>query len=230
MVGRIRYVRERGRISSEMEYICGITVLAVTFCEPKKRTSQAVGRRVEKVERIFRKAGVTRVILPADFPHAQWLKQVQAVDSLNLYRCAADLLTLNLLARRGIAPHAARVALAGSRLCPELCEAARRLCCTVRELRIDVPGEEGELFAQRLQREVGLPVLPVSADADVTVSFGPTDRRADLSLWGKEPGLNGVRLKAKDIELPPEIEQPVLALLWEQGRLRRESLRVVNIP
>ena len=229
MVGRIKYVRGRGRLCSEIEYLYGLTLLSVTLCEPDGLRPRKLERRLEKAERIFRTAEVARVILPSGFPHADGLKQVQPVETLTFYRCMADLLALDLLARRGIDPRSAKVALAGPRLCPELCDAAKRLCRTVREVRIDVPGEDGELFSQLLQREFGLPVLPRTAAADVTVSFGPAVPAADLDLWGKEPGLNGVRLRAKGLELPPEIEQPVLALLWERGSLRRDGVDVVNV-
>ena len=39
--------------------------------------------------------------------------------------------------------------------------------------------------------------------------------------------LEGFRFPA---ELPEEIEQPMLALLWERGRVRRETLQVINLP
>lgn len=230
MVGRVKYVQGRGRSHSEIEYLHGLAILSVTLCAPEGLRVQKLERRMEKVERIFRKAEVTRVILPLGFPHADRLKQVQAVDTLNFYRCMADLLALDILKRRGMDLRRARVALVGPRLYPELCEAAKRLCQVVREVRIDVPGEDGERFAQLLQREFGLPVMPQTSTADVIVSFGPTAATVDLNLWGKEPHLNGVRLNAKNMDLPLEIEQPVLALLWEQGRLRRESIQVVNTP
>lgn len=226
MVGMVRYRREKGRGEAETERFWGLTFLTATLYEPEGLRPGPLERRLEKMERAFRKADVSRVILPAGFPYGERLRWVQPVETLTFYRSMADLLVLESLNRRGIEPARGRVALAGPRLCPELRQAAHRLCPAVREIRIDVPGGEGETFARQLQREWGLPVTPRSEPADVTVSFGPGAGEADLCLWGEQPVLDGLHLRAEGLDLPAELEQPVLALIWEQGGLRREAVRV----
>ena len=229
MIGRVRFEEGRSRIHWEQELLHGIAVCSVTFYEPETTRPELTERRLRKMEKLFRNEGVTRVLLPSSFPYRHLLRQVQPVSVGNLYRCFADLLVLEILKRRGIDQVFARVALMGPRLCLELCETAKRLCRAVREVRIDVPSGEGARFARLLQREYGLPVMPSSAAVDAVVCFGP-ERGADLILWGDEPDLYGMRLAAENIEVPYEIEQPMLALLWEQGRLRRGDVYVVNVP
>lgn len=226
MVGRIRYLREKGRGSGEPEYLCGLTVLTLTLYEPSGLSPGRLERRLERLERTFRKAGVSRVILPDGFPYAGRLHGLHPVTPLTFYRAVADLLAVEWLRLHGISPEQGRVALAGNRLCPELEEAARRLCRRVRRVCIQVPGEEGEVFALLLQREWGLPVMPAGEPADVTLSFGGTG--GDLRLWGEAPDLGGLELRAEGLDLPDEPVPQLMALLWERGSLRREDIRVSN--
>lgn len=229
-MGRVKFLREKGRSNTEIQRLHGLTFLTVAFYEREGLSPRAVERRLRQLERTFQRGGVSRVILPPEFPYACRLRAIKPVDTLGFYRGAADLLVLGLLEKRQINPAVARVALTGPRLCPELKEAARHLYRNVRELRIDVPGEDGALFSQLLQRNWGIPVIPRTMPVDVTVSFGPSEKRADLSLWGELPDLGGQRLTAAGLDLPAELEQPVLALLWEQGRVKREQLQVGIAP
>lgn len=226
MVGRIRYLREKGRENGKIESFCGLTILSLTLYQPPNLSARRLERRLERLTRTFHKAGVSRVILPLDFPHAAHLHGLHPVQPLTFYRAMADLLVLERLRLNGISPERGRVALAGGRLCPELEETARRLCRRVREVRIDVPGEEGETFARLLQREWGLPVMPRTVPADLTLSFGPIG--GDLCLWGEDPDLGGMQLWAEGFDLPCDIAPQLMALLWERGSLRREEIRVLN--
>ncbi len=226
MVGRIQYKRERGRSQPRSESVCGLTVLTVDLCEPEGLGQKKLDRRIRKLEQTFRGAEISRVIVPNSFPYCEQLTLVRPVDPMPFYRAAADLLVLDLLRQKGIPPGVAKAALAGPRICPELCAAAERLCRTVRKLRIDVPGEEGADFSRYLQYEFGVPVVPRTAAVDAVVAFGETGEEADLCLWGKSE----VCLRVEGVELPEEIEQSVLALLWEQGRVKREQIRVTNLP
>lgn len=226
MVGWIRYSRGGGRSQPQTEVLYGMTVLTMPFYEPDGSRQKRVERSLRKLEQAFRRAGISRVIVPDNFPYRDCLGLIRPVGPMPLYRAAADLLTLEVLHRKGIPPGGARAVLAGPRLCPELCGAAERLCSVVRELRIDVPGEEGEDFSRYLQHEFGVPVIPRTVSVDAVIAFGETGEPSDLRLWGE----GGIRLGAEGLELPEEIGQPVLALLWERGRVKREKLRVINLP
>ena len=226
MVGWIQYRKGRGRSRPQTEVLSGMTVLALPFYEPEDLGQKKLTRRIRMLEQAFRRAEVSRVIVPDDFPYRDHLGLIRPVEPMLLYRGAADLLVLEILRRRGIQPGGARAALAGPRLCPELCGAAERLCAVVRELRIDVPGEEGEDFARYLQHEFGVPVVPRRLAVDAVIAFGETGEPSDLCLWGSP----GIRFGVEGVELPEEIAQPVLELLWEQGRVEREELQVINLP
>lgn len=226
MVGLIRYKRERVKSRPQIESFHGINVLAADLYAPEEGRQKRVERRIRKLEKFFCEAEISRVIVPERFPYREQFSLVRPVSPRPLYRAMADLLALGVLERKGIRPGEARAALAGPRLCPELRAAAERLCPVVRELRIDVPGKEGEDFALYLQYEYGVPVVPRGMAADAVISFGETGEEADLRLWD----CSGIRLGAEGVELPEEIEQPMLALLWEQGRVKREKIRVINLP
>ncbi len=222
MVGQIKFCGERGRSRGEVETIGGLSVLTCGLYDRGKGTE----RRLRRLEQLFRRAEVTRVILPDGFPHRDRLELMRPVDPMPLYRGAADLLVLKVLERKGVPPQTALAALSAPSLSPELCAAARNLCRSVRRLRIDVPGEEGEAFSYRLHREFGIPILPSTAPVDASAAFGDTGATSDLRLYGQ----SGIRLRAEGLDLPEEIEQPVLQLLWERGIIKREQLQVINLP
>lgn len=226
MTGLVRYVRERGKTPARVEWIGGTALLTVTLHEPEGLSPRRLAGRLERLERTLRRAEVSRVILPPGFPHAGRLRLVHPVDPMPFYRDAADVLLLGWLRAHKIPPGQGRVALAGPRLCPELRGAAERLCPVVREIRIDVP-EGGTDYAAWLQRTWGLPVTPATAPVHVTAAFGPA-AGAELMLYGDRPGLDGLRLTAEGVALPPELEEPLLALMWEGGRLDRGALRATN--
>lgn len=225
MVGRILCQAQRGQSRPQAEVLYGLTMLTVGLYLPENGEQELPERRIRAMERAFCRAGISRVIFPERFSGRERPLRVRPVDPMPLYRASAELLALELLRDRKISCRGARVALAGPRLCPELCTAAERLCQTVREVQIDVPGEEGERFARCLQQKFGVPVVPRRATADAAIAFGATGRAADLCLWGK----SRIRLEAAGLSLPEEIEQPLLMLLWEQGRIKRETLHVRNL-
>ena len=69
-----------------------------------------------------------------------------------------------------------------------------------------------------------------SGVADVTACFGPAGGEsggAVLRLYGPAPQLDGLRLLPEEGTLPPGLAPlPLLALLWECGRLRPEQIRI----
>lgn len=106
---------------------------------------------------------------------------------------------------------------------------AQRLCPQVKGLLIQVPGA-GEDYARWLHGQYGLPVAPAAAGAEVTVAFSPGGPRWGrcLEVYG-DCRLDGLRLTAPGLDLPEEMEEPLLAVLWERGKIRGEDLAVTSL-
>lgn len=228
MVGWIKCTAGKGRESAAAEQICGIDMLIVTFPTKEIMRPTALVRQLNRVEKLFQRAGVNRVIFSADFPYRDKLRQVKEVDSNEFYRAVADVLVVGWMEFYGIAKKDRRVALAGPRVCPEMERAAQNLCRRIRKVCIEVPGEEGAALAAKLQKTCGIPVMPRGVPVDLTVEFGPAQSNGQMRLWGDQPSLDGFELLADGVELPDEVSQPMMALLWERGRLRREQLHFVK--
>ncbi len=225
MVGQLVWEASKGRGRLEEAVLGPLKVLRWTVRAPEGLAPWRLERRLRRAERALVRAGVGRVLLGRDFPWGDRLRRLRPVDPVLLWRGAADVLALGALDAAGVPRRRGRVALSAPRLCAELEAATERLCPQVRGLLIDAPG--GEEYARYLQAKFGLPVTPPSAGADVTAAFGPEGGR-----WGRcvelyEGGtLNGLELRAKGVELPPDCAGQVLALLWERGEVRREELNV----
>lgn len=157
---------------------------------------------------------VSRLLTPPDF--SEWQLAAKAglrpVDTQEL-RCAlAPVWVEAMLGAKGLDPEQAVLCLCGERENPCMAQVARMLCAVVRNLVVDAPG--GEILAARLQREFGLPVLPVrSARIDLTLHFAPGP-----VLEGASYGLQGSSLPA-DCEV-----LPLLSVLWESGRIKKEEI------
>lgn len=229
MVGRIRIEREKGRQTpAVIEDLYGVRLLTATLWIPDGIRPKQVDRRLTGIIRTFRKNSVSRLIIPSDFPYRDRLQCFNEVDGNELYRAIADVLALRWLETHGFNPGRSCVALAGVRLCPELENTANRLCRYVWGICIEVPGLEAELFATELQRDFGIPVMPRGSQSDLTIEFGQTEKQGQLRLWGEQPNLDGLKLGAENVELPEELLVPILKLMWEQGKLRRQNLQVVH--
>ena len=225
MVGRIRFYQEKGKGSVGVEYLDGLTLITAALYVPPGLSQRRLNRRLAKLERQLAGMGVGRVVLPEGFPYADRLGRLRPVDTLGFYRAVADVLALEALGRVRADVKQGRVTLSAPWLCPELRRTAQRLCPQVRAIRIDVPQEEGEAYAKWLQRQYGLPVAPRSGQSHVTVAFRPGERGQGwtLRLYDR-PWLGGLRLYARDLELPWDCDQQLLALLWEEGVVKREAL------
>jgi len=205
MVGYLVLARERGRLRVEETALGPLEVLRATVFAPEGLAPWRLRRRLRRGERSLARAGAGRVVLGDGFPYGDRLSLLDPVDTLPFRRGCADVLALGALAAAGIPAQRGTVALSAPRLCGELEGAAERLCPRVRGLLIDAPG--GEDYARYLQARFGLPVTPAAAGADVTAAFGPGGGR-----WGRR------------LELPEDCAGQVLALLWEGGEVKRESL------
>ena len=225
MVGQLSLVREKGRFRVEEVWLGPLGVLRATVFEPEGLAPWRLRRRLRRAERALIRAGVGRVVLGSDFPYGVRLTLLRPVDPVFLWRGMADVLALGALDVAGVPRRRGRVALSAPRLCPELEGAAERLCSQVRGLLIDAPG--GEEYARYLQAKFGLPVMPPAAGADVTAAFGPGGGRWGrcLELYGAVD-LGGLTVGAAGLELPEDCADQVLALLWEQGLVKREGLAI----
>lgn len=223
MVAWIRWTGEgRGEPLRE-ERLWGLDVACAVFGGGDRRRDRW---RFARMEEKTRRLGVNRVLVAPDFPWRERFRSLRIVQPLPLYRRWADVLALGWLEGRRIPPERSRVALAGNHVSPELRRAALCLGRRVREIAVDVPGEGGERLAAELRREYGIPVIPFGREGDLSLSFEPCPRPGQLRLWGEEADLDGLRLQAKGVEAPIEVEPGVLTLLWEQGKLGKERLRV----
>ncbi len=225
MVGELICVQGRGRGKAEPSSLGPLAAARWTVYVPEGLSPRRLARRLLRAERGLAKLGAGRVVLRGGFPYGDRLRLLRPVDPLPLWRGLAAELALGALEREGVPPGRGRVALSAPRLCGELTAAAERLCPLVRGLVIDAPG--GEDYARSLQARFGLPVTPPAAGADVTAAFGPGGGR-----WGRclelhgAVDLGGLTVEAAGLELPEDCADQVLALLWEQGLVKREGLAI----
>lgn len=225
MTGLLDYAPERGKLRPEQIRMAGIPLLAATLYELPGLSGRRLERRLDRLERTMLNAGAGRVVTAPGFPYAGRLKRLKPLDPTAFLQALADALALGWLEVHEIPPERARVTLAGPRLSPALRECGERLSGRVQALQIAVPGE-GERFAGMLRSRWGMPVVPLGAQTDLTIAFGP-DTRANLQLTDPT-GLGGLCLKSRSHVLPPGLEVPFLTLLWERGELKRDDLLLLK--
>lgn len=228
-VGRLIWREEKGRGSSDLHYYGTLPVLTVTVCAPPSMGMWRKRRRMRRAVRALHQAGVRQVIWPQNCPWSLQEAGFSGIEVEALYQAQADQLALGALAELGIPPGEGRVALVAQRLTIPLQRTAQRLCPQVKGLLIQVPGA-GEDYARWLHGQYGLPVAPAAAGAEVTVAFSPGGPRWGrcLEVYG-DCRLDGLRLTAPGLHLPEEMEEPLLAVLWERGEIRGEDLAVRSL-
>lgn len=211
MLGRIIFSEDR-RIRLEEERIFELRLCTLRM--PVRR--RGLERRLDKGALRLVRAGVTRILTSADFPHWPALERrgLRAVDTGPLRTALAPKWVLSTLRHAGVEPRRAVVALRGVRETWPMERTAAALCPLVRSLTVDVPG--GGALAVRLRREFGLPVLPPeAASPDLTVTFSP------------DAELPGVQFSLPDAVLPDRCDRlPLLCALWEAGRISLEEIQI----
>lgn len=212
MLGWVRWYDGR-RMYLEQERIQELDLLAL-YLPGRERGMKC---RVSKGARLLARNGVTRVVVPPEFPWWSVLEEwgLRPVGTRAL-RCAlAPNWVRAFLTAREIEPERAVLCLQGERESPEMALLARELCVRVRNLTFDVPGEC--LLETRLRREYGLPVLPArTARPDLTLRFDDG------------PLLTGAQFALRSGKLPPNCEiLPMLSALWECGRVKTEDIRIL---
>lgn len=184
--------------------------------------------RVRSAARQLRRQGIVRVLAPPEFAHWDLLENrgLRRVDPLPFLRCYAGELALAALLREGVAPQQGTVALRGRRVDRDMVRAAEFLCSRVRELAVSAPQGGAELAAW-LRREYGMPVRPDGEGITAAVRFAPCPAPAggrELILYDGPPDLTGISLRAAGLEGPDREDLPLLAALWETGRLEAQDL------
>lgn len=234
MVGWVAQEQRRGwRIQLETQAVFGLRLLQATIPVRPGLGQFALERRLARAGRLLREAGCRRALTDADFPLWSKLEEIGLlpVDPGSLCMSLAPRLTLAYLERKGIPAQEATVALVGRRVDRFLFETASALCPCVRHLAIRA-GEDGTELARWLEREYGVPVLERDCGAHVKLHFAPPAEQPgadELVLCGPVPGLGALDLRMAT-PLPEKLDPlPLLALLWEEGRLNCEDIVIFTI-
>ncbi|MCI8478620.1 MAG: hypothetical protein HFE97_09825 [Oscillospiraceae bacterium] len=229
MVGWITWSETLGGWRPHMEetQAAGFPLLRADL--PVHRNPSAQVRRVLRGARRLVKAGCRRVLTEPGFCHwtvlADW--GLRPVEAGRLSQALAAPLILAALAQQGIPASRACVALRGDRVTPACARTAETLCHHVRQLIIDIPADGTEL-ARYLRAEYGVAVLE-EGTSNAGACFSPkTGVQDGLQLYGVTPVLPGLAI------LPPGPDYgidplPLAALLWEEGRLKLEDIRIVTV-
>ena len=160
--------------------------------------------RLKRAARRLARLGVCRVLVPEEFCRWELLCRwgLGPVDPVPFFRACAGGLALAALRREGSHPIRGTVALRGRRVDRDMVRAAEFLCSRVRDVAVSAPVGGGELAAW-LRREFGAPIRPDSGEIPAAVRFdgtGALEGRRVLSLFGTEPELAGIRLRAAALE------------------------------
>ena len=232
MVGLLELVpRQRGRKHVELEErrILGTRFLCAAVAETPALTKRA---RMDRALRRLEKSGVTALVPPRDVSVPD---RLPVVDTLPLAReLAAELVRLEL-ARQGVSPGSARVAVAAKSPSGELVRAVTELALRSRYLLLDLPWG-GEDLCRQLRREYGVSVqLNPGWDriiqADAVVLLDPPEQTVERSV-ALYPG-GGLVLPP--LAVPPALETQLegpwdrpalLAALRQAGVLRPGQITI----
>ena len=199
-----------------------------------KTPSAVLRRRVASAAKKLHRAGVTRAVLPPDFPFSAELEKygVRPVSTLPLRRALAAETVGWRLERLGLTA-GARVAVVGEQLTGELVRTVTELALRHRYLILKVPFG-GEELCRRLRREYGVSIMlnPETEREPVSVhmAFDPTEAQGGGFLPLYDESLPLPRLL-----LPPEVEArlpegldrgQLLSVLWRTGALRPGQVSV----
>ena len=203
---------------------------------PAPRNERAAVRRAARGAQLLERAGCRRVLVPTGFPYWMMLKErgLRSIDPEPMVQALAMPLALADLKRKGIELRKAVVALQGERVNRAFFETAQMLCPQVRLLSIAAPNG-GEDLRRFLREEFGAASLEAEAlTPDCTLLFSPGRTQGQkkagnqpLHLYGWEPNLNGLSPRLTEGEIPEGVDPlPVLALLWEEGRISIDKLEI----
>ena len=232
MVGWLTWEEGKGRPKLERTRLLGLRLLRLRCSAGRGMRGEE--RRLRQAVRLLRREGARRVLVPDGFACWELLEEegLCPVDPAPFCRALAAPLVLALLKRRGVAPERATVLLRGVRVDRALFEAARSLCPMVRTLAVSAP-EGGSDLCRLLRQEYGAAVPETAGDRipDGTADFSPECSAISGALALYSPGLclAGLELRVHGVQLPDAERLPLLALLWEEGRLPPEKIEIFSI-
>lgn len=233
MVGIMEWKVDKGRrVRVERDWLLGLPCQRATVPVREGMRERARLRRVARGARELVRSGVRRVLTQAGFPCWEALEEagLRPVETEAFCQMMAPALALAALRCRERRPEQAAVLLSGTGVSPGLFRAAEQLCPQVRDFMVDA-GEEGEELAAWLRAEFGAAVRPPEGmKADVTLCFGPSPAAGEtvFRLYGPTPDLAGFLPAIRGEMLPAGLDRlPLLALLWEEGRIGQEQLNVL---
>lgn len=182
-------------------------------------------RRLERVAGNLRKRGIRRYFTAPAFQDVA-LPGLSPVDPLPLLRAKGDALALALL--EGVPLRERRVAIRGEKADLLACQLATALCPRVGMLLLDFDrGEEDLRDLLRREQGAAAPTLGGGFAPQVSLELSPrpAGEGETLQLWGR-PRLAGLTLTV-ELPLPSDCDPlPLLALLWETGRIPLSGFKV----
>ncbi len=186
--------------------------------------------RLQRAGRSLWKAGASRTLVPAGFRRWEALEAcgLRPIDLGPFLRAQSVPLALEALEHRGLDPSRTTVALRGTRAGRDMLRTAAALCPQVRRLVIAAPQGGAEL-ASWLRWEFGIPILPPAEQGEVALRFSPGPAGSEepaLELYGPSPDLAGLTLTAPALAQEDSRSLPLLAALWEGGRLSQTELKI----
>lgn len=225
MVGQLVYAPQ-GRGGAEPGRLYGLPVLRAE-ADPECFWREL---RLKKAGRALRLGGALRVLAPLEFDRWTVLERfgLRRMDPEPFVRAQSVPLALETLRRQGLAPDRATVALRGLRADREMVRTAQELCSRVRHLVVDAP-RGGRELARWLRQEFGVPILPPGEMGQAAVRFqaGPArPEETTLELYGPCPQLAGLTLSAPALAQEDQENLPLLAALWEGGRLNPQDIKI----
>lgn len=210
--------------------IRGLRLYRASVPVPARPSPKRLERRIRRAGHLLREAGCRRALTAEAFSGWPVLEEagLRRVDPGPLCRAMGAELARAWLAARQLPPGEAVVALCGDGVDARLFEAAQALCPEVRGLILRA-GERGRELAVWLEDRYGLPVLEEDRRACLRLWYDPPPdppEERDLVLCGPVPALGGLSLRPP-FDPPEELAPlPFTALLWEEGRLAPEELRI----
>lgn len=225
MLGQLMYCTgKRGRPAAEVIQMYGLPVMRICL-SPDGFWAE---RKLKQAGRFFSRRGIRRILAPDGFKNWDILERygIGPVDPLPFLKANAARIVVAVLEKRGMQKEKCSVALRGIEVEQEMLLTAEELCPVVRDVCISVY-RGGKELRNRLRMEYGIAVRPDSDCIDAAVRFHPETADGGgivLNLFLEKMDLNGISVTANGVETKDTQMLPLLAALWENGRIGSSDL------